>query len=127
MEDKSFSNSTSVSADLYHEIRRIVQSAKNKVYTAVNTAMVEAYWLIGKRIVEEEQQGEERAQYGQELIKKLSIELNTEFGKGSSVVNLKNFRRFYLTFANDRKGYTLCSQLGWSHIRSIIRVKNDKA
>lgn len=127
MENKSFSNSTSISADFYNEIRHIVQSAKSKVYTAVNSAMVEAYWLIGKRIVEEEQQGEDRAKYGQALIKKLSSELSTEFGKGFSVANLKNFRQFYLTFSADKKGYTLCSQLGWSNIRRIIRIKDKKA
>ena len=87
----------------YSDIRRILQSARNRAYTAVNTAMVDAYWHIGKRIVEEEQQGENRAKYGQELIKNLSIELNSEFGKGFSVANLKNFRQFYLTFTRDKK------------------------
>ena len=67
--------------------------------------------MIGKRIVEEEQQGKERAVYGQGLIKNLSKELQSEFGKGFSVANLKNFRQFYLTFAEDEKSYTLCSQL----------------
>lgn len=111
----------------YSDIRRILQSARNKAYNAVNTAMVDAYWHIGKRIVEEEQQGENRAQYGQQLIKNLSIELNAEFGKGFSVANLKNFRQFYLTFARDKKSYTLCSQLSWSHIRLIMRIDNKQA
>ncbi len=117
----------SMTADFYHEIRSIVQSSKSKVYTAVNTAMVEAYWLIGKRIVEEEQQGKERAKYGQELIKKLSVELNTEFGKGFSVANLKNFRQFYLAFAGDKKSYALRSQLSWTHYRALIRIKDTNA
>ena len=112
---------------LYSDIRTILQSARNNAYTAINTAMVEAYWLIGKRIVEEEQQGKMRAKYGQELIRNLSIELSTEFGKGFSVANLKNFRQFYLTFAQDRKGYTLCSQLSWSHIRLIMRLEDPQA
>jgi hypothetical protein len=111
----------------YNDIRQILQSARNRAYSAVNTAMVDTYWLIGKRIVEEEQQGKERAGYGQELIKNLSIELQSEFGKGFSVANLKNFRQFYLTFAGDKKGYTLCSQLSWSHIRLIMRIENEKA
>ena len=111
----------------YSDIRRILQSARKKAYAAVNTAMVDAYWLIGKRIVEEEQQGENRAKYGQELIRNLSIELNCEFGKGFSVANLKNFRQFYLTFARDKKSYTLCSQLSWSHIRLIMRIDNKQA
>jgi predicted nuclease of restriction endonuclease-like (RecB) superfamily len=119
-------NSTTETS-FYSDIRRILQSARKKAYTAVNTAMVDAYWLIGKRIVKEEQQGKDRAKYGQELIKKLSIELNTEFGKGFSVANLKNFRQFYLTFVRDKKGHTLCSQLSWSHIRLIMRIDNEPA
>lgn len=127
MKNESLIKRASVPAGFYDEIRGIVQAAKNKVYTAVNTAMVEAYWLMGKRIVEEEQQGEERAGYGKELIEKLSARLNTEFGKGFSVANLKNIRQFYLTFAQDEKGYTLCSQLNWSNIRHVLRIKDDKA
>ena len=80
------------------EIRRIVDSARSRAYAAVNSAMVEAYWLIGKRIVEREQQGENRATYGQNLIKELSKRLVQEYGAGFSVVNLKNMRFFYLTF-----------------------------
>ena len=127
MKKESLIKRASVPAGFYDEIRSIVQAAKNKIYTAVNTAMVEAYWLMGKRIVEEEQQGEERAGYGKELIEKLSARLNTEFGKGFSVANLKNIRQFYLTFAQDEKGYTLCSQLNWSNIRHVLRIKDDKA
>ena len=108
---------------LYNDIRRILDTARSKAYSAVNSVMVDAYWLIGKRIVEEEQQGKERAGYGQALIKKLSIELQSEFRKGFSMANLKNFRQFYLTFAGDPKSYTLCSQLSWSHIRLIMRIE----
>jgi len=113
-----------IKTSFYNDIRQILQSARNKAYSVINTAMIDAYWLIGRRIVEEEQKGKNRAEYGHELIKKLSIELNAEFGKGFSVANLKNFRRFYITFANDKKGYTLCSQLSWSHIRLIMRIEN---
>lgn len=118
---------TIIDTTLYSDVRQILHSARNKAITAVNTAMVEAYWLIGKRIVEEEQQGKSRAKYGQELIKDLSVKLNTDFGKGFSIANLKNFRQFYLTFSEDEKGYTLCSQLSWSHVRLIMRVDNSKA
>ncbi len=89
--------------------------------------MVDAYWHIGKRIVEEEQKGEIRAGYGQGLIKKLSIELNAEFGKGFSVANLWNFRQFYQTFPGNKKLYTLCRELSWSHIRLIMRIESDRA
>lgn len=120
-------NNNIKTTSIYSDIRAILQSARNKAYTAINTAMVDAYWRIGKRIVEEEQAGESRAQYGQALIKNLSIELNAEFGKGFSVANLKNFRQFYLTFMEDEKGYTLCSQLSWSHIRLIMRLDDTQA
>lgn len=111
----------------YSDIRRILHSARSKAYSAVNTAMVDAYWHIGKRIVEEEQKGEIRAGYGQGLIKKLSIELNAEFGKGFSVANLWNFRQFYQTFPGNKKLYTLCRELSWSHIRLIMRIESDRA
>jgi len=80
------------------EIKEILAQARQKTYAAMNTAMVEAYWLVGKRIVDEEQQGEDRAAYGKEILKTLSTELNAEFGKGFSLTNLQNFRKFYLTF-----------------------------
>ncbi|MDR2731661.1 MAG: DUF1016 N-terminal domain-containing protein, partial [Fibromonadaceae bacterium] len=70
------------------EIKQILAQARQKAYSAVNTAMVEAYWQIGKRIVEEEQQGKERAAYGEEILKTLSKELTKEFGNGFSTRSL---------------------------------------
>ena len=75
--------------NFYNEIKSILDKAKNKVYRAVNFAMVEAYWLIGKRIVEQ-QGGAERAEYGSRLIKNLSERLTADYGKGFTVTNLKN-------------------------------------
>jgi predicted nuclease of restriction endonuclease-like (RecB) superfamily len=111
----------------YSDIRQILEASRQKVYTAVNSAMVEAYWQIGKRIVEEEQQGEGRAKYGQHLIQNLSAQLTVEFGKGFSVANLKNFRQFYLVFPENEKGYAVRSELSWTHYRALIRVDNPKA
>ncbi len=134
--------------DFFVEIRRIVDSARSRAYAAVNSAMVEAYWLIGKRIVEREQQGENRATYGQNLIKELSKRLVQEYGAGFSVVNLKNMRFFYLTFRptlnsdTDKqleKGHAVCAllddasqipylgRLSWSHYRAIMRVDSEAA
>ncbi len=93
----------------FSDIRAILQQARQKAYTAVNFAMVEAYWRIGKRIVQEEQQGEVRAEYGKYLVKELSKQLTSEFGKGFSEANIKNFRQFYLTFPSDKIRYTLRS------------------
>ena len=106
------------------EIKRILENAREKSYAAVNFAMVEAYWLIGKRIVKEEQQGKARAAYGEEILKTLSAELSKEFGKGFSSANLRNFRQFYLTFPEQEICYTLCSKLSWSHIRLAMRVSD---
>lgn len=111
----------------YSEIQGILNDARNKAYSAVNFAMVEAYWLIGKRIFEEEQNGKERAEYGEYLIKNLAIELKNVLGKGFSVANLKNFRQFYIVFPDFQKSYTVRSQLSWSHYRLIMRVENERA
>jgi predicted nuclease of restriction endonuclease-like (RecB) superfamily len=109
------------------DVRVILQNARQKAYTTVNFIMVDAYWKIGKRIVEEEQNGKERADYGTYLIKELSKSLSAEFGRGFSLANLWNFRQFYQTFPEQEILYTLCRELNWSHIRLIMRVENVKA
>lgn len=100
---------------------------RTKAYAAVNFAMVETYWNMGRMIVEQEQQGNEHAKYGEYLLVNLSRHLNQIFGKGFSYANLRNFRQFYLTFPNKEICYTLCSKLSWSHIRLIMRIESEKA
>ncbi|MGJ0361750.1 PDDEXK nuclease domain-containing protein [Aliarcobacter cryaerophilus] len=109
--------------NFYQEIKELLYSAKNKVYQTINTTMTQTYFQIGKRIVEEEQNGELRAEYGKKLIKNLSLELNKEFGDGFSIDNLKNMRRFYLCF---QKSETLSHQfkLSWSHYIFLTRIEN---
>ena len=107
----------------YNEIKQILVSARNKVYQTANFAMVEAYWNIGKSIIEE-QGGSEKAEYGTGLLKELSKQMTRDFGKGFTVANLKNMRQFYLTFPN---GYALRSELSWTHYRLLMRVENDHA
>jgi hypothetical protein len=125
---------------LVNDIRTILTEARHQAYTAVNFAIVQAYWLVGKRIVEEEQGGKEKATYGDSLLKELSKSLSDEFGKGFSYANLKNFRQFYLTFPDTRKSYALRSELPgkeypatltdlrneltWTHYRLIMRVES---
>ena len=111
----------------YSDIKDILANARKKAYSTVNFAMVEAYWMIGKRIVEEEQNGKERAGYGEYLIKNLSVELKNELGKGFSYANLWNFRQFYQKFPNQEILYTLCRELNWSSLRLIMRVENPNA
>jgi predicted nuclease of restriction endonuclease-like (RecB) superfamily len=80
------------------DIKQIISNAKKRVYSSVNSTMVQAYWLIGKRIVEEEQRGKERAEYGKQIINNVSKELTDEFGRGFSATNIRYFRQFFQLF-----------------------------
>ncbi|MFZ4549041.1 MAG: PDDEXK nuclease domain-containing protein [Bacteroidales bacterium] len=116
-----------IETSLFADVLQILQAARQKAYSAVNSEMVQAYWLMGKRIVVEEQQGEQKANYGEAILKTLSMALTAEFGKGFSYANLRNFRQFYLTYPDVTICYTLCSKLTWSHNRLIMRVQNENA
>ena len=109
--------------NIYQEIKELLYSAKNRVYQTINTTMTQTYFQIGKRIVEEEQGGETRAEYGKSLLKLLSVQLINEFGKGFSVDNLENMRRFYLAF---QKSETVSRkfELSWSHYIFLTRIEN---
>ncbi len=109
------------------DIKAILEQARNKARSAVNSAMVEAYWLIGQRIVQEEQRGSSRAVYGERLLANLSRELSASLGKGFSYANLRNFRQFYLTYPDPEICYAACSKLSWSHNRLIMREEDPKA
>lgn len=109
------------------EIKQILKEARQKTYQAINSAMVEAYWKIGQQIVLEEQNGQQRAAYGKEVIKALSQELTAEFGKGFSERNIRNFRKFYVTFPQVSIWQTLSAKLSWSHLQIITSVSNQDA
>jgi predicted nuclease of restriction endonuclease-like (RecB) superfamily len=109
------------------DIKTILEQARGKARSAVNAAMVEAYWLVGQRIVQEEQQGQYKAQYGKRLMEDLSAVLTTDLGKGFSYANLYNCRQFYLTFTDQQILYTLCRELSWSHLRLIMRAESAQA
>lgn len=83
---------------LYDRVAQILEQARSQVARTVNTAMVQAYWLIGREIVEVEQAGEARAGYGEEVLQRLSARLKTGFGKGFGIRTLRNIRQFYLMF-----------------------------
>lgn len=109
----------------FADIATILQAGRSQAYRAVNTAMIQTYWQLGQRIVEEEQLGEARAEYGQALMSKLSRHLGDQFGQGFSVANLKNFRQFYLTFPNFDELATRCvANLSWTHVRLIMRLES---
>ena len=95
---------TSINQRFLKNVSEVLEKAKQNVKTAVNLSMVYAYYEIGRMIVEEEQQGENRAAYGKQLLKELSAYLTSAFGKGYSVDNLKLMRRFYNVYSNDQIG-----------------------
>lgn len=124
MSNKSPTIPTQKNNDLYSAIADVIQQARQQVKQAVNQQMVQAYWHIGRLIVEEEQQGNERAEYGKQQLQQLSERLQTEFGKGFDIGNLRNMRQFFLAFPIH---YTLCSELSWSHYRLLMRIENSSA
>ena len=107
----------------YKQVSSILNAARDKAYTAVNFAMVEAYWEIGKSILEE-QGGEERAKYGDALIEGLSKRLTADYGKGFGIANLRNMRQFFLAFPIRD---ALRSELSWTHYRRLMRIPDPEA
>ena len=98
--------------NLFERISSIIEQSKQKIVSTINTEMVCCYWEIGKEIIEEEQKGSERAEYGKAIIENLSKNLITTFGKGYSQRNLWSFRQFYLTY---QKVNALRAELSWTH------------
>lgn len=105
------------------EIKQILEQARQKAYSSVAFAMIEGYWLMGKRIVEQEQKGKNRAEYGNELINNLSAAL----GKGFSARTLREIRQFYTTFSDIKDLAHKCAKLNWSHLRIIMRISDKNA
>jgi len=129
--------------NFYHRIVNLLHSARQKVIQTVNTTMVVTYFEIGRMIVEEEQKGKERAEYGKSLIKELSKVLSKEFGKGFSVTNLQQMKKFYLIYSkqqtlsvnsSNQKQQTLSANsekqlpnfnLSWSHYLKLMRIDDE--
>ncbi|MDO4563912.1 MAG: DUF1016 N-terminal domain-containing protein, partial [Clostridia bacterium] len=128
-----------IDRDFLQSVSSILEEARKRAKTAVNLSMVYAYYEIGRKIVEEEQQGENRAAYGKYLLQSLSEYLNVRFGKGFSVTNLKQMRQFYTVFANDQISQKVSDQfenlpavgsgrrffLSWSHYLKLMRIENE--
>lgn len=107
--------------NIFDNIKELVISSRNKVYSAVNTEMLSLYWNIGKAIMEI-QQGDERANYGDAVLDRLSEKLTDEFGKGFSSRNLRTMRKFYLIYPIWQ---TVSSKLSWSHYLELIKIEED--
>lgn len=112
-----------VTDKFYDDIKMILETSRKQAVRAVNFAMVEAYWSIGKRIVEE-QNGSVNSVYGSNLLGELSKKLTSEYGKGFDETNLSRMRKFFLTFGNRD---TLCHDLSWSHYRLLLKLENNEA
>ncbi len=110
--------------DFYQSIAEVLRAARASAYRAVNFTMVEAYWNVGRMIVEEEQQGKERAEYGAALLKNLSIRLTGEFGARFDERELRRMRQFYLS--SPIRG-ALRPELAWTHYRLLLRVEKPDA
>ena len=113
--------------DVITDIKGIISSGREVAYNAANKAMVLTYWHVGKRIVEQEQAGKERAKYGQALIEALADELTKEYGKSFSKRNLQYFRKFYLAFPDEQIVNACVHNLNWTHFRALLRVPDENA
>ncbi len=109
---------------LHQQITSVIESGRQTAYRAVNSAAIFSNWEIGRLIIEEEQNGNTRADYGNYLIVSLAKRLKKQFGSGYSEPNLRNFRQFYLLFPIR---YAVRSELTWTHYRLLMRVENVKA
>ncbi|MBI5915076.1 MAG: DUF1016 domain-containing protein, partial [Bacteroidetes bacterium] len=109
---------------LWQAARGVIQSVRAQAHRAINSAMLSAYWELGRLIVEEEQHGKERADYGEALVESLATRLTEEFGKGFTRDNLWLMRQFYLTFPIPD---ALRRELTWTHYRLLMRVQNEQA
>lgn len=122
--------------NLLQKISTLLEEARKKTVRQIDTIIVDTYWQVGKSIVEEEQKGKKRAEYGGYLIERLSYDLVRKFGKGFTIANLKNMRQFYLTYPKlyvvrsqslRGRSYAVRSQLNWTHFRILMRLDNDLA
>ena len=107
---------------LYGSIKQVIEEARETVYRTANFAMVKAYWNVGRLIVEREQEGKERAEYGKELVKQLAQRLTGTLGKGFNERNLWWMKQFYQAWP---KVNALRSELSWTHYRLLLRVENE--
>ena len=117
-----------IKKDIYEEIHELLSKARQNIISNINSTMTKTYFLIGKRIVEEEQNGNKRAEYGKNLIKTLSKKLTKEFGKGFSETNLEQMRKFFKVYGIPQ---TLSEEfqfnLSWSHYLILMRIENINA
>jgi len=123
-QEEALTSQHNTEEQLFVQIKQMLDNARRHIARTVNSTTVEAYWQVGKYIVEYEQQGNVRAEYGKGVIISLSKRLMAEYGSGFTIANLKFMRQFYLFYP---KGYAVRSQLSWTHWRALLRVQNEEA
>ena len=111
----------------FNDVKNIIENGLRKAYQNANTVTVLTYWQVGRRIVEEEQQGGKRAEYGAQVINMLSAELCKIYAKGYSPRDLRAYRQFYLCFKDLEIWYSRVPNLTWTHFRTLISVTSDDA
>ena len=115
---------------LYRQVTELLATAKQRAIRQFNRELVQTYFEVGRMIIEFEQRGRGRADYGKAVIRKLSARLNEHFGRGFSVGNLTNMRRFYRTYRKSQTVSAISSdspfQLSWSHYVRLIRIDSWK-
>ena len=116
-----------ISGRFFDDISSIITTGQHQAYAAAGQAAIATYWNIGRRIVEEEQQGEVRAKYGSKLISELAQRLSTIYGNNYNKRNLQHYRKFYLLFPDFEKVYEFVHNLTWTHIRRLLSVTNEVA
>lgn len=123
-QEEALTSQHNTEEQLFVQIKQMLDNARRHIARTVNSTTVEAYWQVGKYIVEYEQQGNVRAEYGKGVITSLSKRLMAEYGSGFTTTNLKIMRQFYLSYP---KGHALRDQLSWTHWRTLLTVQNEEA
>ena len=112
---------------LINDLREIIDLGRRQAYISINASMIQTYWNVGRRIVEEEQHGDRRAEYGSEMLKNLAAELTPEFGVNFNERRLRDYRQFYLSFKDLEIWHSRVPNLTWTHIRHLLRVTDEEA
>ena len=116
-----------VSQEFIGDVRRIIEEGRKQAYAAAGNIALATYWNVGRRIVEEEQNGNSRAEYGKRLIAELANNLKKDYGSGYGKRNLAYYRQFYLVFNDIEILHEFVQNLSWTHIRRLLSVTDPKA
>ena len=115
------------SKDIIADIKQIIEKAKQQAYSSINSLMIKSNWLVGRRIVEEEQGGSVRAEYGKALLQNLASELTPIYGNSYSARRLQDYRQFYLYFKDIEIWHSRVPNLTWTHFRELLTVSDVEA